>query len=348
MTNKQNQRGGSNSTNIQAGEFTVVSGLTYSEVRQVAMDVFRANFYELAGEAKSVASERAKQITEDFLNKLQNENLEGFAKAQDPDFQYALYTMQKEYARTGDENLGDLLVDLLVDRSKREQRDIQQIVLNESLNVAPKLTSDQLSALAILFLFKYTQNFEVGNHDLLGQYFDRMVKPFSENISKNRACYQHLAFSACGSISIGASTLEHILGITYQGLFLKGFDTEEIQKRGISIGNDQRFFIPCLDDRMKMQVRANSLELLKKNMDNCGLPDEDKPKIIALFNLEKMNEQEIKAKCIEIRPYMEGVFDVWSNSDMKHFTLTSVGIAIGHANIKRLIGEFADLSIWIN
>ena len=27
---------------------------------------------------------------------------------------------------------------------------------------------------------------------------------------------------------------------------------------------------------------------------------------------------------------------------------TSVGIAIGHANIKRLVGEFANLSIWIN
>jgi len=33
---------------------------------------------------------------------------------------------------------------------------------------------------------------------------------------------------------------------------------------------------------------------------------------------------------------------------MKKFTLTSLGIAIGHANIKRLIGEFANLSIWIN
>jgi hypothetical protein len=45
---------------------------------------------------------------------------------------------------------------------------------------------------------------------------------------------------------------------------------------------------------------------------------------------------------------MENVFDTWSDSQMKNFTLTSVGIAIGHANIKRLVGEFANLSIWIN
>lgn len=43
-----------------------------------------------------------------------------------------------------------------------------------------------------------------------------------------------------------------------------------------------------------------------------------------------------------------GLFETWSESAMKNFTLTSVGIAIGYANIKRLVGEFANLSIWIN
>lgn len=345
---KQNQKGGDNSTNIQAGELTVIQGMTYPEVRQVALDVFKSNFYELAGEARNIASERAEEVTEEFLNKLQSENPEGFAKAQDPDFQYALYTVQKEYARTGDEDLGGLLVDLLVDRSKQDQRDILQIVLNESLSVAPKLTQDQLASLAVTFLFKYTQNFGIGNHKQLGDHLDEMLKPFASNLSKKQACYQHLEFSGCGSISIGSNTLENILGTTYQGLFLKGFDSDEIEKRKISIGNDPRFFIPCLNDSNKLQVRANSTELLEQTMDKFGIPDEDKPKITALFNLGKMNEQEIKSKCIEIRPYMEGVFDVWSDSQLQNFSLTSVGLAIGHANIKRLVGEFANLAIWIN
>lgn len=137
---KQVQKGGENSTNIQVEEVNVVQGLTYAEVRQVATDVFKANFYDLAGEAKNIAEARAAQITEDFLAKLQAENPDGFAKAQDPDFQHALFTVQKEHARSGDEDLGSLLVDLLVDRSKQNQRDILQIVLNESLAIAPKLT----------------------------------------------------------------------------------------------------------------------------------------------------------------------------------------------------------------
>lgn len=346
--NKQSQKGGDGSTNIQAGELTVVQGMTYPEVREVALDVFKSNFYQLAGEAKEVAAERAEQITEDFLNKLQNENPDGFTKAQDPDFQHALFTVQKEYARTGDEDLGDLLVDLLVDRSKQEKRNILQIVLNESLSVAPKLTDDQLAALAIIFFAKYTQIQEIGNHEMLANSFDQFAKPFVSKLSKNQACYQHLEFSGCGSISMGANSLPSIYGKRYQGLFLKGFEKEEVEKRGVSIGLDQRFFIPCLNDENKIQVRANRLEGLTEFMDEQNIPQEDKSKITALFNLNKMNDDEIKDKIIEISPYMKDAFEIWGSSPLQNFTLTSVGIAIGHANIKRLVGECSNLSIWIN
>jgi len=350
LSRDQKQDATEGSTAIQAGGNVTITktGLTYAEVRDVALDVFRSNFYELAGVAKEIAKVRAEEITEAFLLKLQNEYPAGLDKSHDPDFQYALFTVQKEYARNGDKDLGDLLVDLLVDRSKQEQRDILQIVLNESLSTAPKLTESQLSALAVIFLLKYTQNYGIGNHELLGEYFDKNIAPFVSKIVKNLACYQHLEFSGCGSIGLGERALESILGKTYQGQFLKGFDKKEITDRDISIGLDPRFFITCLNDLAKIQVRANSQELLEKALDEHAIMPDDRKKIIELFNFDKMNGDEIKGKCIEIRPYMAGLFEIWSESAMKSFTLTSVGIAIGHANIKRLVGEFANLSIWIN
>jgi hypothetical protein len=347
---KQKQDVSEGSTAIQAGGNVTITktGLTYSEVREVALDVFRSNFYELAGMAKETAKARAEEITEDFLGRLQSEYPKGLDKSYDPDFQYALFTVQKEYARSGDKDLGDLLVDLLVDRSKQEQRDILQIVLNESLSTAPKLTESQLSALAVIFLFKYTQNLGIGNHKLLGEYFDRNVSPFVSKIVKNLACYQHLEFSGCGSIGLASNDLEGILGKTYQGQFLKGFEEKEITDRSISIGLDSKFFIPCLNDPSKIQIRANNQESLEKSFDQHEITPEDRTKITELFNMNKMSNSEIKDKCIEFRPYMTGLFEVWSGSAMNQFTLTSVGIAIGHANIKRLVGEFANLSIWIN
>jgi hypothetical protein len=350
MIKDQNQQVSDGGAAIQAGgNVTIINaGVTYEDVRNIALDVFRANFHELSKQAKEVAQTRAEQVTEEFLSKLQKENPSGLGKVNDPDFQYALFTVQKEFARTGDKDLGDLLIDLLVDRSKQEQRDILQIVLNESLETAPKLTDNQLAALAIVFLFKYTQSFNVKNHEALGQYLDQHVAPFASKLLKNMASYQHLEFCGCGSIGIGSISLEAILGTTYQGQFLKGFDSKEISERGVSIGDDPRFFIPCLNDPKLLQVNSNSKEMLEKMFDSYDVSAEDRTKISVLFDFNKMSDAEIKAKCIEIRPFMSDVFDTWSGSQMAHFTLTSVGIAIGHANVKRLVGEFANLSIWIN
>ncbi|MCG8641037.1 MAG: hypothetical protein MI862_14975 [Desulfobacterales bacterium] len=348
MLNKdQNQELREGATAIQAGG-NVTVGLTATEARNIALDVAKATFFELSGAAKNTASERVEDITNKVIEKLKMNFPEGLQKAQDPDFQYALFTVQKEYARNGDGDLGDLLVDLLVDRSKQDNRDILQIVLNESLATAPKLTETQLSCLAIIFLFRYTRNYSVGNHALFGEYFDKHVKPFVSRIVKNNASYQHLEFTGCGSIQMGEISLEDILGQTYQGLFFKGFDSEEIESKGISIGCDPRFFIPCLNDPKKIQVSANDKDVLNTNLSLCSIHSDDREKIISLFDQGKMNSGEIRQTCIKIRPYMKNVFDIWADSPMKSFTLTSVGMAIGHANIKRLIGEFADLSIWVN
>ncbi|QPO19628.1 hypothetical protein HXW90_08775 [Pseudomonas sp. Y39-6] len=335
---------------VQAGNDVNIihNGLSYSEVRDVALDVFRANFLQLAGPAMETAKARAEEITEDFLKKLQEENPSGFGKGQDPDFQHALFTVQREYARSGDKDLGDLLIDLLVDRSKQDQRDILQIVLNESLATAPKLTDSHLAVLALKFLFQYTQNFGIGNHQLLGEYFDKYALPFSSKLVKNQACFQHLEFTGCGSIQMGESSLEAILDHFYGGQFFKGFDQSEIAARKISIGLDENFFMTCLNDPSKIQVRANNATQLQNTLNDKNINDEDQEKILALFNIEKMSNLEIRETCISIRPFMQDIFDAWSNSSMKSFTLTSVGMAIGHANIKRFVGEFASLSIWIN
>lgn len=350
LNRDQEQRVADGGTAIQAGGNVTISklGLTYTEVRQAALDVFEANFFRLAGVARETAEARAVEITETFLSQLQGEHPAGLERSNDPDFQYALFTVQREYARNGDKDLGALLVDLLVDRSKCEQRDILQIVLNESLKTAPKLTENQLAALAVVFLFKYTQSPGLGNHQMLGDHLDKYAAPFLSLLVKNQACYQHLEFSGCGAIGITQVTLERALGETYQGHFLHGFDEKELAERGVSIGPDPRFFIPCLNDPSKVQVRANNKKLLEQALESSELTADDRAKVLALFDIGKMNEAQIRAKCIEIRPYMSALFDTWSESAMKNFTLTSVGIAIGHANIKRLVGEFADLSIWIN
>ncbi len=74
--NDQEQTVTEGSTAIQAGgDVTITNtGLTLTEVRDVAKDIFDANFYKLQGAAQATASARAEEVTEKFLEKLQLEN----------------------------------------------------------------------------------------------------------------------------------------------------------------------------------------------------------------------------------------------------------------------------------
>src|SRR5437763_2929108 len=111
---EQKQKSGDDSTNVQVGHVIIHQhGLTIKDVKEIALDLFRNNFEELSRVATSTARTRAEEITDEFLNQLRARNPSGVTKAETPQFQLDLLTVQKEYVRTGDKDLGKLLVDLL-------------------------------------------------------------------------------------------------------------------------------------------------------------------------------------------------------------------------------------------
>lgn len=345
----QNQKGGDNSTNIQAGgSVTIHQGVTASEARQIALDVFHVNFLIMKGEAADVARTRGEKITESFLQRLEAENPDGLTQAKEPDFQHAMFTVQKEFARCGDDELGALLVDLLVDRTKQPVRSILQIVLNESLAVAPKLTHDQLSALSLIFLFRYSTNKSINSLDSLDQYLGRNVAPFASSIDKKDACYQHLEYTGCGAVSLGAVSLIDVFRRSYPGLFSKGFTESDFKSLHLSIPFDHPILIACLHDNSRRQVNAMNTDTIQTQAAKHGIVGDEVQKLVRLQDSNLMADDDIKKLIVARQPYMQQVFDVWSESNMRFFTLTSVGIAIGHANVKKNVGEFTDLGIWIN
>lgn len=339
-------------TAIQAGGNVSVNvthvGLTRAEAKEIFSELFELNYYKLTGAAQATSRERGEEVTEKFIQKLQEENPTGLQQYADPDFQDALFTVQKEYAKAGDKDLGDILVDLLVDRSKQANRNILQIVLNQCIHTAPKLTNDQLAVLALSFFFRLTKSTSPPNFQMFGSYLAHYIKHFSDSIVVSNSCFQHLVFTGCGSISLGQITLEEIFQRVYPGYFKNGFESTRIDEIEMHASERAKFFIKCLNDQSKFQVYASDMDMLEAMFAANAVTEENRQKISALFNEGTMGLVEIKAKMIEVAPYLAPVFVSWSASQMKNFELSSVGIAIGHANIKRLAGEFANLSIWIN
>ncbi|ARW05757.1 LPO_1073/Vpar_1526 family protein [Bacillus atrophaeus] len=227
------QNGGKDSTNYQANVINV--GVTAEEVRNIALDLFKANFLELSQQAAEIASYRAEKLVNDTLEKLKEENPVGIEKMKNPDMQYAMYTAQKEYARTGDENLEKILINLLVERTKEDGRTLKQIVLDESLSVISKLNQKQIDILSLVFIIMRTINniyinFDREVGDLL-DYYERLYSKFINELPtvEEDTLLEHLVYAGCGRLSIGEAKYEHIFKNSYQKIFNTKSENEIVQ-----------------------------------------------------------------------------------------------------------------------
>lgn len=342
----QQQESGDNSANYQA-ETINQYGLSYRDAKEIALDVFRENFISLSEQARNTAKERAEELVDSFLNEVKEKNPDLLNSIQEPSMQLALYSAQKSYARTGDKDIADLLVDILVDRAEHIERNLKQIVLDESLEVIPKITNEQLDILTIVFILKYSANHSVVNLETLKKYLQSSIKPFTENLTKENSAYQHLEYCNCGSVSLLGTRIEAVFLANYKGLFCKGIEPKEFEE---SFGNELEFpnlLVSCLHDETKLQVNAVNDDVLKDQINKNQISEENAQKLTIFSNSNLMNEIEVKEYLIKQGDFMVRLFDVWENSSLKSMTITSVGIALAQANYKRKTGESVDLSIWI-
>lgn len=342
------QKGGSRSTNVQVQTVNVSSGLTYVDVKHIAEDVFKQNYLTLSTEAGEIARERAEEITNKFIEKLKKENPEGIKQVKDPDFQFSLFELQKEYAKYGEDDLGELLVNLLVSRTKENGRNIRQIVLDEAIKVASTLTKEQIDTLSIIFLLRHTVQKGIGDLYEFEYYLKTHFLPFVDNLSKNETLYRHLEFARCGKISALSVEAADVFKFHYQGLFSRGFTQEHLNSLSLSANVINANIMKSFRNEKLLQVKAMKEEDLTSRYNRSNWTDDERKKVTQLFEKYTMSNDEIEKDIINRCTFMEKVFDVWGDSDLKKFELTSVGITIGYSNVRRIISHFTNLSVWIN
>jgi len=345
--NKQDQRSGDNSTNIQAGSITIQTGLTYNDVKEIAEDVFKNNFLIMTGQAKLTAEQRANDLIENFLNRLKQENPSGLETAKDPDMQIALFSAQKSYARYGHEELRNLLVDLLIKRTQTSDNDLKKIVLNEALEVAPKLTVKQLNSISIRFLIVYSKNDAVNSIESFNTYLNKYLLPFCSYIANEQSDYQHIEYAGCGTVGVLFNDIYAAFKNNYAGILSKGFDMSSLGQLQLTIEQQKQLIVKCLRDSTKYQINAiNDMEIEAQGK-NLGLNDNLIPKVKELQNSNLITADEFEHILVNVDVRFKDLLKIWRDTGLGRLQLTTVGIALAHANIKRMINEDLDLGIWI-
>lgn len=349
MINDKNQKGGDYSTNLQAESIVVNQGISYSDAKEIALDVYKANFLKLSQSAAELARSRAEELTDDFLKKLKAEKEDAINEIGNPGMQSAIYEAQKLFAKTGDKDLESLLVDILVERAITTERNIQQIVLDEALIVAGKLTTEQIDILTLNFLIVDTQKHYVKNLKSFIEYINDEIIPFTNELSETSSLYRHLEYTGCISIMEASAVkpVEELFMNRYPALFSKGFSEERFKA---DIGEPALFnklIIRSFHSVNDLQLSCMNVKALRDISEEINISEGNINKLIILFNSTLMSMAEIKEFLLDALPPIKALFDLWDNSDITKFTLTTVGIAIAQANFRRRTGVKLNLNTWI-
>lgn len=169
-------------------------------MRQIAKREYEDNMPRLAESAAKIASERAEDLVKKLLLALPENDSKVIASFKEPDMHLTLLEAQMGYARSGDANLEQVLIDLLVRRALEEQNSEKSMILSESIKVVPKLTTTHLDSLTIILLLTRTNlGGFMESHNLATQ-LETMLAPFLKNISLDASSYEYLNYTGCGSI----------------------------------------------------------------------------------------------------------------------------------------------------
>lgn len=347
LGDKSEIKSGDQSTNNQAHTITNNYGLSYAEVREIATDVFKANVIQYGETAAVTAFERASEMTEKFLSKLEKEAPEAVNEFATPGMQDTYFQAQKAYAINGDEEIADMLVEMLVERAKSPVRNRMRMVLDEGLKIAPKLTVQQMDLLTLTHFRFHTQSQNLGTFVSLAHKlnleFMLMDNINITEVDEDLSILEYLGLGKLTDTSEFNSTESTLLN-TYPAYFCKGFTLEECHVPEIS---HSELFIPCFHDSNKFQFRFEAKEDLIANLRGKGITEERINYISQFFDSHLFQQHEISSLLSPYIPNFETLISMYKSTSWKNFHISKVGMAIGLSNYHRRYGIKNDLSIWV-
>lgn len=336
------QIAGENSKNLNVmGDYH--EGLSYKDARQVALDVFKANSSVYTEIAKKTIDERVVNITDDIFTMIYSELPDTVEKLVEPAVQDTLLKIQKEYAKNDDPALKERLIALLKNRLKADEKDMETIVLDEALEIVPKLTGIQLNILSLNLTVLRILHHEVTNRDTFFHMLTSKILLFYSNHMSKTMEYAHLQYLGCTGILSEGSTykpIEEIFRNRYAGLFSRGFSREEFYEyMGIEIQEFQQLITTCQIDKEKYQFNAMNENVLKYSIAQSG-KQEYEEKLLQYYKEHIMEVKEIKDDISSHVQGFEELADFWKKtSEFKSMNLTSVGIEIGLLNYNLQTGS---------
>lgn len=338
---------GSEASVVVSGRDTNI-GFSKEDMKAVIESV-AAQLPQYAVIAKAIVDERLEMFEKKILERFeagQGTNTGAFA---DPDFQYLLGRAQHAYARSGDDATAEVLIDLIASRSVQKSRTRLTLSLNEAVERSAYLTENEFSEIAMCFALRYSVRNGISNIAELCAYLRTFAESLLPHISKEESSYSYIQAQACGHLeSLSRIDLHGIFTEHYGTLISLGSSREDFKKT-LGANFDERYpglLKPSSLGQEKFQVkslgRQDCLNVCKKfGIANKG----DELWLLSTAGL--LDEKQVVKIATQHFWGIKDLYAIWRDTPLGSLSLTSIGLAIGYAKIRRTCEFQADLGIWI-
>lgn len=350
--------------------------VTMTEIRQQSLDASRA---EVLPAARAVASEtaiaeidrRSGEITDKVIEHL-NENPELFARWNDPRFLAALTSAQRSYAETGDEDLADVLAGLVAGLASEPIRTRREIILRQAIDVAPRLTTEHVNALAVnLFItgFKFTPAFDT---EALIRALDNFLSPYYGRLPTRALDYDYM-------VSLGVCDTNQLIGLagsaayepwavihrSYPNSIYPAFTFDDLKDDFLSEANrdeNHELLLPMAEnpedvvqteegtsavpmDRIRFRVKPELAEqILRANLNDTQQQAlSAKESALRSLVLERsLGANQLQELAASITPELANFLETLKRTGTLHYQLHPVGIMIAQHEIVARVPDLAD------
>lgn len=347
---KQDQTVGDSSLAVQAtGDVTINQSMSPGQM----LEVFNA-----VAKQVEAFTDAAQKTMDERLNEFRSETLERMsrdtkARAEafaDPDFQHTLFDAQTSYARSDDKGLHETLVGLIVERSKQKDRTRLSLSLNDAISKAGRLTTEEFAALGMIFYVKHVQHGNIHTVEQLSQTLSRILSGVIDDVPVEPAAYSYM--DSLGCLNVGNNIISHhdffqMLQERYPWIVTRGTDETELLEVFPRAAYQGLIGSSVVDPSKKVFRIADPVQLSMTGTFS-GLGADAGARYLEICKKNVPSKEEFFTALRNTGfPAIDTMVAKYDLTPCKNATLTSAGIALGHAYLVKKGELNADLSIWI-
>lgn len=368
MTNKQTQKAGDNSQQLQANQMIFNIGIDEKRAREIYNEMNLQVRRDYTQEALSIANSRVEEFENMLLPKMEAVDgaLEAFA---DPSFQLLLVEAQKTAASTERSADYDLLSELLLHRFQKGENRITRAGISRAVEIVDKISDEALLGLTVFHSVSYFfptsgdvhKGLDVLN-DLFGKLFyfklptgnewldhldilDAVRINFSGELKKIHQYYPEMLAGYIGiGIEKGSENYSKAIELLTTNQLPQNILVEHaLNKNFLRLDISNKKDIDSLTLHLQIPMNGNIINAPVK------LSEEQKKAIRAIYDLYKQDES-VKQENIKVfmeewdkRPNLKTLREWWDSIGTS-IQLTSVGKVLAHSNAQRCDKNLPSLS----